>query len=75
MNEKDKIDEIFKMAFHTDFSDNEFGKILKAAYEEDKEPKVMSIIERYMSHNDYLLLKNELTEFAQDKKEAEDSEE
>lgn len=50
----DKIDEIFKMAFQTDFSENEYGRILKSAYEDDQNPQLLQIIESYMSHNDYL---------------------
>ena len=61
---EDKNDEIFKMAYQTDFSKNDYGKILKQAYEEDKDHRVVSIIESYLSHNDYLQLKNDLVEFA-----------
>ena len=50
----DKIDEIFTMAFQTDFSDNQYGQILKSAYEDDQNPQLLQIIESYMSHNDYL---------------------
>ena len=65
----DKIDEIFMMAFQTDFSENEYGRILKAAYENDQNPQLLQILESYMSHNDYLQLKNELSDFAKARRE------
>ena len=58
------------MAFQTDFSQNEYGRILNSAYEDDQNPQLLQILESYMSHNDYLQLKNELTNFAKAKQES-----
>jgi len=62
---EEKLEEIFKMAFETDFSHQESGQRLLAAFEqENKDPILIQILESYMSHNDYLQLKNELNDFA-----------
>ena len=55
------------MAFQTDFSNNEYGQILKKAYEDEKDPRIVQTIESYLSHNDYLQLKNELISYAKEK--------
>jgi len=52
---EEKLEEIFKMAFETDFSHQESGQRLLAAFEqENKDPILIQILESYMSHNDYL---------------------
>lgn len=69
----DKLEEIFKMAFETDFSHLESGQRLLAAFEqENKDPILLQILESYMSHNDYLQLKNELNDFASQQKQEEE---
>ena len=56
------------MAFATDFNDQDLGPALKQAYEVDKDDQLQQILESYLSHNDYLKLKNEMTDFALSKK-------
>ena len=64
---EDRVVEVFKLAYQTDFNDNETGAILKSAFEEEKDPELLQILENYLSHNDYLKLKNEMTDFAHQK--------
>ena len=65
--DEDKVVEVYKLAFQTDFAQNEAGAILKQAFEEEKDPELVQILEKYLNHNDYLKLKNELTDYAMSK--------
>ena len=50
------------MVYQTDFINLKLGELLSQQFESDQNQEIIQVLENYMKHNDYLRLKNELSE-------------
>ena len=60
MSKREKLEEIFEMVYQTDFMNLRCGAVLAQAFGTGQSPELTQALEDYMTHNDYLRLKNEL---------------
>eukprot|EP00347_Sterkiella_histriomuscorum_P013336 403365107 len=65
---KEKLDSIFNMIYHAEFSRVEnVAKVINQLFHVDKDPVLLSILESYQKHNNYLDLKNQVQDYLKDK--------
>lgn len=59
------MEAVFDMVYQTDFINAKEGDALLEAFENDENPEILDILESFQKHNDYLRLKNEITDVAE----------
>jgi len=59
------LEAVFDMVYQTDFINAKEGDALLEAFENDENPEILDILESFQKHNDYLRLKNEITDVAE----------
>ena len=59
-SEYDQINDLFGLVYQQNFINEEIGDVLKDAFENGRDPRIVKTLKDFMTHNDYLEMKNQM---------------